>query len=86
MKNLLALLERFSKNLNKDVLVKEQIVGVIKERTRVTLSPENLHLKDGVLEINTSSVGKSEINLKEESLKSELRETYKINISRVLYK
>ncbi len=86
MKNLLSLLERFSKILNKDVFIKETIARVIEHKTRAVLLPGNLSLKEGVLEIKASAVIKNEISLKEDSIKDELRELHKISISRVLYK
>ena len=86
MKNLFSLLERFSKSLNKDVLAKENIIKIILERARVNLTPENITLKDGVLEIIASPVFKNEINLKESAILSELKERYNISVSRILYK
>lgn len=86
MKNIFTLLERFTKILDKDRLLKESIINTIQERTRVSLSPEKINLKEGVLEINASSVAKNEIRLKEDSIKDQLKEAYNITISRILYK
>jgi hypothetical protein len=86
MKNLLTLLERFSKSLNKDAWTRETISSVIKERVGFSPSLENLNLKDGVLEINAGAALKNEIKLKEEAIKSQLKEAYKISVSRILYK
>jgi hypothetical protein len=86
MKNLFNLLERFSRSLNKDTLLKETIAETILERTNIKLNPENLLLKEGVLELNGSPAVNNEIKLKEEGIKEELRERYKINILRILYK
>lgn len=86
MYNLTSLLERFRKILDKDSVIKESIVNLIKERTRVSLDHHKINLKEGVLEITTSSVGKNEIRLKEEGIKDELKEVHNIIVTRVLYK
>lgn len=80
MKDLFSLLKRFSKSLNKDVLAKETIVKVIKNRTQIELKPENITLKDGVLEITSSPGINNSIKLKEEIIKKEA------GVARVLYK
>lgn len=86
MRNLFSLLERFSKSLNKDTFTKETVAKVILDKTRVNLPLENISLKDGVLELNTGATAKSEINLKEEFIKTELKEALGVSISRILYK
>ena len=86
MRNLLDLLGRFTKSLNKNSLVKEGVSTIIQKNTKVSLLPENFSLKDGVLTISTSPSAKNEIILKEESIKSELRETYNIFVSKMLFK
>lgn len=85
MKNLINLLERFSQSLNKDILTKEAIALVIKEVTKVELSTENISLKNGVLELSTSNVGKNEIALKEDLVRNILK-AKGIHITRILYK
>ena len=86
MKNLRHLLERFSHSLNKDTLTKETILKTIEELTKIKLNFKNLTLKEGVLELNGSPTINNEIRLKEEVLKSELKERHKLNIVRILYK
>ncbi|KKR26213.1 MAG: hypothetical protein A3F53_01250 [Candidatus Zambryskibacteria bacterium RIFCSPHIGHO2_12_FULL_48_10] len=86
MRNLSSLLERFAKILNKGSAVKENIAETVFNLAKVNLDPENIYLKNGVLEISASAPAKNEIRLKEEIIKTKLREVYKINISRVLYK
>ena len=86
MRNLLDLLGRFTKSLNKNSLVKEGVSTIIQKNTKVSLLPESFSLKDGVLTISTSPSAKNEIILKEESIKSELRETYNIFVSKMLFK
>lgn len=86
MKNLFSLLQRFSQSLNKDTLVKETISQVIFEKTNIKLASEKISLKNGVLEISTSPVMQNEIKLKEELIKTTLKEVSQINLSRVLYK
>ncbi len=86
MKNLLSLLERFSKSLNKDTFTKEAIVSVIHNRTKILLAIENLSLKEGVLEIVSSPAVNNEIRLKEDVIRDELKEVHKLPIRRVIYK
>ena len=74
------LLERLSNSLNKDAKLKDQIIQTIKEKTKVQLTPEQINLKDGVLEINTNPIINNEIRLKEDLIKPELK------ISRIIYK
>jgi hypothetical protein len=86
MQNLRALLERFAKVLNKDTHFKESVSAVIQARTGAVVSPDKISLKEGVLQIEASPAVKNEIRLKEESIRSELKELHNISISRVLYK
>lgn len=86
MKNLFDLLQRFSSSLNKDTFTKETIARVVEERTRVILKPEDLSLKEGVLEVTAGASAKNEIRLKEEAIKTELKELHKIALMRILYK
>ncbi len=81
MKNLSSLLERFSKSLNKDSLLKENIINIIKTNTKASISQENISLKGGILEIKTTPVIKSEIKLKEEEIINSLK-----GVSRIIYK
>ena len=86
MENLSKLLERFSKILKRDASTKEAIAKVIRDRTRVSLKPEDFTLKDGVLEVNASAVAKNEIRLKEDSIKNELKSSHNLSISKIFYK
>ena len=86
MKNLSKLLERFSNILNKNTDTKNTIIRIIKEKTNIELKSNQINLKEGVLEINAGASAKNEIKLKEESIKTELKERFHINITRILYK
>ena len=81
MKDLFNLLQRFSKSLNKDALLKEKIAQIISHYIKINLPPDNLNLKEGVLEISASPIVKNEIKLKEEKILSELRE-----VSSIIYR
>jgi hypothetical protein len=85
MRDLKKLLERISESLNKDDLIKERVIDVVKSKTKVTLKIQEVSVKNGVLEINTKPAAKNEIKLKESELIPELalRGVY---VSRVLYK
>lgn len=85
MKNILNLLERFSKTLNKDSLEKEKIRNTIQNFTRIRLKDEDMRLDNGILQISAGSAAKSEIRLKEEVIVRELR-SINVPLSRILYK
>ena len=85
MKNLFELLERFSKSLNQDQFTKDTIIATIENQTKIKLSPEKVSLKEGVLEIVATPVVKSEIALREQDLKQDLK-SKNIFVSRILYK
>lgn len=85
MQNLTSLLERFSRSLNKDAYLKEIVLEVIKSRVGVSLPPDSIAIKDGVLGITASPVVKSEISLKESLILKELS-LRSVGVSKVLYK
>jgi uncharacterized membrane protein YukC len=86
MKNLQSLLERFSNALNRGQKEKEKITSVIKDKTNILINPENIFLKNGVLEIISSPGVKSEIMMKESSIIQELKDRHSIPVIRVFYK
>jgi hypothetical protein len=85
MKNLSALLERLSRSLNKDSVLKEGVIEAVFKETNIKLDQNKISLKNGVLQISASPVVNNEIKLKEERIKNGLREK-NIFILRVLYK
>jgi hypothetical protein len=85
MKNLLSLLERFSHALNKDTHLKESISEIVKEKTGASISPENITLNRGVLELSIGAALKNEITLKEAWIKEELN-SRGVFFSRILFK
>jgi len=86
MRALTTLLERFRKSLNKDTLNKDSVISVVEGATGIKLHPEDVSLKDFVLEITSSPAKKSEIKLKENIILSEVRSQTKQNILRIFYK
>lgn len=85
MKNLLTLLERFSKSLHKDTLTREAVCEAILHSTGIKLSPDAVTLKDGVLTISASATAKNEMRLKEERIRDELKGA-KVAFSRIIYR
>ncbi len=85
MKNLLALLERFSTALHRDALTKETIVRIIHEQTNVSVLPELTTLKDGLLTLSASPAAHNEMKLKEEALRAAFK-TARVPVTRILYK
>ena len=79
MKILTDLLERFFQSLNKDRLIRENILRVIKEKTGTV--PEKINLKEGILEVSARPALRNEIKLKEAQILNELK-----NVSRIIYK
>lgn len=86
MKDLFNLLSRFTHTLNRDTLIKEKIIQTLEKFTFIELNPDKLEIKDGVLMLEATPVTKSAINLKEDEIKTELKEVHKISIKRILYK
>ena len=86
MKNLRSLLERFTKSLNKDAVTKGAVIDVVRQRIGITLSEENISLKEGILTITAGAALKNELRLKEEAIKDELKEVYGVIATRVIYK
>lgn len=86
MRSFQSLLERLSKTLNKDELIKGSVIQAVASRTGVTLPGEAIMLKEGQLTISASAPVKNEIRLKEELIKTELKEAHQIVITRILYK
>jgi len=86
MRNLSSLLERVSKALNRDRSSKEAVVSVIYKYTKAVVPEANLMLRDGILEIITSSTIKNEITLKEKVIKDELKDVYSVFVTRFLFK
>ncbi len=85
MRNLQSFLERFTKALNRDEIAKSAVRDVVLKRARVTLALDDISLKDGVLKIMAGAAAKNEIRLKEEGIVAELRELYKLPVTKVLY-
>lgn len=84
MKNLASLLSHLSHALHRDEAVREGVAAAILTATGVTLAPESLSLKDGVLKIEAGATAKNEIRLKEERVKQLFKEK-KFPVSRILY-
>ncbi len=86
MKNLSSLLERFSKSLGKDVLAKEAVITAIFDLSSVELKPEEIMIKEGVLEICSTPGKNNAIRLKEERIIDMLRNERGIKLSKIFYK
>lgn len=86
MKNLNSLLERFKKSLGLDVLTKEEVLLTILKYTEIKLTPKEISLKNGVLEINSSPTKNNEIRLKEEKILYFLNTERGISINKIFYK
>jgi hypothetical protein len=85
MKNLRNLLERFTNSLNKDSLFKETVVDSIRNQTSITLNPDNISLKEGVLSIEAGATQKNEMRMKESMILNELKDR-KVPVSKILYR
>ena len=86
MRNLSSLLERVSRALNRDRFAKEAIISVVHKYTKAVIPEANLTLKEGVLEILASPATKNEIAIKEKLIRDELREVYRVFVTRFLFK
>jgi len=85
VKNLNELTRKIYNSLNRDTLLKEKVIEVIKTHTNITLEPKKLFIKESLLEIEASPAVKNEISLKQETILFKLKEN-KINIKRLLYR
>lgn len=85
MKNISSLLGRFFKSVGRDILSREIILEVIKSETRIGLTPDDIGLKEGVLEIRTTSLKQNEIRLKEKTILEILKER-DVLVTRIFYK
>lgn len=85
MRNLSSLLNRLTRALDKDSFTKESVIDVVLSLTKASLTKENIQIKEGVLEIQTTPGAKNEIRIKEEQIKGELR-SREVFITRILYK
>jgi hypothetical protein len=83
VKNLLSLLDRFKLSLGKDTLAREKVIAVIEECTNLTLSLEDISIKEDTLTICTTPARQNLICLKEEKILQQLRVT--THIKRIFY-
>ena len=86
MKTLSSLLERVSKSLGRSTIFKETVISIIKEKTGATVDEKNIFFKEGVLEIIASPALKNELRIREDAIKSALRDRTGMNVSRILYR
>jgi hypothetical protein len=86
MRNISDLLKRFTNSLNKDEIARQAVGEVVFSITHITVPPEQISLKDGILSIMASAAAKSEMRLKEEAILDALKGRYNIRVSRVIYK
>ena len=86
MKNLEALLKRFTNSLNKDNIAREAVGDVVFSIVRVKLSPPSISLKEGVLSIQAGAAAKNEMKLKEDEICEALENLHNIHVSRIIFK
>lgn len=84
MKDLHHLLTKLNNSLNKNTSLKERVAAIIKEETGGSV--QNLFIKDGVVQVVSSSSLKSEINLKEEKIKERVKKEKNFQIKNFIYK
>lgn len=85
MRNITSLLERFSRILDKDSVLKQGVSESIKQEIGIAIPASDIMLKNGVLELTAGSTVKNEIRLKEERLLASFREKG-IVVSKIFYK
>lgn len=86
MKTLSSLLERFKKSLGKSTINKDAVIFAVEKLTSIKLKPEEISIRDTVLEIISTPSKKNEIKLKEGLILSEVHAQTGQNISRIFYK
>jgi hypothetical protein len=85
VENLRNLLERFSRSLDRNTAAKEAVISAVSNHTKISLSPKDISIRDGVLEITASAVAKSEINLKTRLILAELK-AQKVPVERIVFR
>ncbi len=85
MKNLSSLLDKLTKSVNKDKIIKGTISDVVFLYTKVRLGESQVAIKDGILEVSASSIAKNEIKMREGEILDNLKNN-QIFISRVTYR
>jgi hypothetical protein len=85
MKSFSTLLEKITKALGEDALLKSSVIEVIKELTGGTIKEDQFSIKEGILTINASPVVKNEIRLKEEEIRREILNRTSRNIVKINY-
>ena len=86
MRQISSLLARITKALDRKFLTKQFVSDVVKSHTNITLSLEDIEIKNDVLYLSLDSIKKNEIYLKEELIKTDLAETHNIFLSRIVYR
>ena len=74
MRQISSLLARITKALDRKFLTKQFVSDVVKSHTNITLSLDDIEIKNDVL------------YLKEELIKTDLAETHNIFLSRIVYR
>jgi len=85
MKIIGGFLDRFFKSIGRDTLIRETILDVVKEQTRITLLPTDIALKESTLEITASPAKKNEIRLKEKRILDALIARTGIRLTNIRY-
>ena len=68
MFNISNYLEKFKRIYESETAKKEAVISVIKEVVGITLKPESVTLKEGVLQIKASPLVRNEINMKKPAI------------------
>ena len=86
MLDLESLLGRFRKSIGRNVLAKESVISAIDSVAGINLSPEEINIKEFVLEISSSPIKKNEIRLHEQEILARVRALTGQKISKIFYK
>lgn len=86
IKNLSSLLDRISRAVNKDKIIKNAVADAIELISKVKLEEHQISIRDGVLEVSASSPAKNEISMREKEILSNLRVNNKVILSRITYR
>lgn len=81
-----SLLGRFKKSIGRNILAKESVISAVDSVVGINLSPEEINIKEFVLEIDSSSIKKNEIRLHEREVLAQVRALTGQNISKIFYK
>ncbi len=80
MFNISSFLEKFSKNLKSTEVFNKQILEIIEKQTQIKISPEDLEIKNYIINIKSSPAVKNKLFIYKETILKEISTSLPIKI------